>query len=79
MATVNACPIHKGDKDFPGPTFAALTLTGYIGKGTGEILLSPELATDKEVDEVVNHLIKEIEKAGKSAKRILARAKGRIK
>jgi hypothetical protein len=73
MLSINAIPIHKGDKDIPGPTFAILYLTGYTSDSNGGILLSPELATEKEVDEAVEHLVTEIQKAAKAAKRILSK------
>lgn len=75
MAEISAVPVPRNDPGFIGPTFAQLKLTGFMQDAEGQILLSSQLATADEVDFAVQHLIKEAEKAGRAAKKILEKAK----
>lgn len=77
MAEIKAVSVPMGDKDFIGPTYAQLKLTGYIGNSDTGILLTPRLATVDEVDHEVAQLINAVERAGKEAKKIITSAKGR--
>lgn len=70
MAKIDVLKKSFGNKSLPGPTFVFLWLSSY-GSDDGRILLSPELATGIEVDESVNYLIKQLEKARKKAKKYL--------
>ena len=75
MAKISAIPIPHGDKEFVGPTYAQFKLTGFMGNPETGIMLSPLMATFDEVDLEVNKLIKEAEKAGRAAKKILEKSK----
>ena len=75
MAKISAIPMPHGDKDFVGPTHAQFKLSGYMGSSESGIMLSPIMATPDEVDHEVNKLIKEVEKAGRAAKKILEQSR----
>ena len=74
-AIISAVPVHIGDKNHPGPTFTQFKVIG-LSASMDSVILTPELAAEREVDEAVEHLIKEIEKAGKEAKKLLLKSKG---
>ncbi|MDD2231154.1 MAG: hypothetical protein PHY48_17350 [Candidatus Cloacimonetes bacterium] len=74
MACINAVHIHIGDKNVPGPVYVFLQLNDYSTDCNGEILLTANLATVNEVDSAVEHLIEEIQEAGRAAKRILSKS-----
>ena len=76
MAEIKAIPVHMGDKEFIGPTFVQLQLTGYMGNSETGILLTPNLSNADEVDYAVECLIREIEKAGKAAIKLLSKRCG---
>lgn len=75
MANISAIPMPHGGKEFVGHTHAQFKLSGYMGNPESGIMLSPIMATPDEVDHEVNKLIKEVEKAGQAAKKILEKSK----
>ncbi len=58
--------------------YVQLTLSHFSKDSGGRTLLSPRLASDIEIDESVNHLIEQLEKARKKAKNDLRKAKAMI-
>ncbi len=56
-----------------------ITLKQHSKDTEGNILLTPDMMSDGEIDESVKYLVTEIEKAGKQAKRKLAKANEKIK
>lgn len=78
MVKIIAVPVNIGNKDLLGPTFAQLQIVAFqaIAGNPGAGMISPELASDKEIDESVAYIIKEAEKAGRAAKKILSDSKG---
>lgn len=60
---------RKGDPPFS--PFTHIWLSQHSKDTDGRILLSPQLMTDTEVDESVDWLIKQLEKARKKAKKDL--------
>jgi len=75
MAKIDVFEKPHGDKSLPGPTFLNLWLSSYGSDSEGRVFLSPELASDMEVDESVNFLIDQLEKMRRKAKRILSKNK----
>jgi hypothetical protein len=71
MACINAVHIHIGDNNISAQINVRLQLNDYVTDCNGEILLTPNLATEDEVDSAIEHLISEIQEAGKTAKHIL--------
>jgi len=77
MAEISANSVPAIDNDYVGPIFTQLRLTGYMGNCETGILLTPQLANADEVDHAVKALIKEVEKAGREAKKILKKTKAK--
>jgi len=77
-AEIIAVKAPMGDKDFPGSTFAQFQVIAFqpITGNPGAGAISSLLASDKEVDEAVAYFIKEVKKAGSTAKKILRNSKG---
>lgn len=74
MAKIEVKETSAGKDDLPFPTFVNLQLTEF-SRDDGDILLSPRLMTDQEVDESVDWLIQQLEEARDSAKQILNESK----
>jgi hypothetical protein len=77
-AEIIAVQVPMGDKDFSSTTFAQLQIVAFqpMSGNPGAGVISSSLASDKEVDDTVAYLIKEVEKAGRAAKKILRDSKG---
>jgi len=75
MAKIDVFEKPYGNKSLPGPMFVQLWLSSYSSDSEGRIFLSPELASDREVDESIDYLINQLEKMRKKAKRILEKNK----
>ena len=75
MAAINVFEVapRKGDKPFT--PFVHIHLSEHQSDSKGHILLSPQLMTDKEIDEAVNSLVKQLENVRKKAKLKLRKAK----
>ena len=63
----------KGEMTFP--PYLHIHLSEHFSDSEGHILLSPQLMTDKEVDESVNLLVMQLEKVRNTAKLKLKKAK----
>lgn len=55
--------------DLPGNQMVNIVLNSYSSSNDGTILITPQLATDEEVDNAVNQLINDLEKARVAAKK----------
>jgi hypothetical protein len=75
MAKINVIYKTPGKNSLPYPTFVHLCLSGYSSDEDENILLSPELATNQEVDYYVDDLVKQLEKVRRKAKKILEKNK----
>lgn len=70
MAKIDVKETSADEGDPPFPTFVNLRLAQF-SKDDGDILLSPRLMTEQEVDNNVDRLIQQLEDARDSAKQIL--------
>jgi len=75
MAKIDVFYKAPGKKSLPHPTFVHLWLSGYSSDEDENILLSPELATNQEVDYYVDDLVKQLEQVRRKAKKILEKNK----
>lgn len=55
--------------DLPGNQMVNIVLNSYSSSNDGTISITPQLATDVEVDNAVNQLINDLEKARVAAKK----------
>lgn len=78
MAMINTFTVAPRKGDYPFTPYTHVYLSQYSQDTNGKVLLSPELMTDMEIDESVNWLIEQLEKARKKAKRDLKRKKGQL-
>jgi len=76
MAKIIVSKVAPGINDLPFDPYVQLSLSHISEDSAGRILLSPRLASDMEIDESVNDLIEQLEKARKKAKDELQKAKG---
>lgn len=79
MAKIRVFKVAPIGNDLPFDPYVQLSLSNISQDSAGKILLSPRLASDIEIDESVNDLIEQLEKARKQAKDELKKAKGVIK
>jgi len=75
MAKIRVFKMASETNDLPFDPYVQLSLSHYSGDSAGRILLSPRLASDVEIDESVNDLIEQLEKARKKAKDELQKTK----
>lgn len=76
MAKIDVFDKSQNKKSFPNSTFLNIWVSdGIIKDVEGRVFISPELATDQEVDHCVNDLIKQLEEVRKKAKKILVKNK----
>ncbi len=59
----------SGDLHADATVFVVLNRSSTVGENL--VCVSPSLASDKEVDEVIDQMIKDIEKVRREAKRVL--------
>ncbi len=78
MAKINVFKVAPGRNDLPFDPYVQLSLSNFSQDSAGKIFLSPRLASDMEIDESVDYLIKQLEKARKKAKEDLKKAKGEV-
>lgn len=71
MVKIEVIEVASKKGDPPFRTFVQIRLAEYPSDSYENILLSPDLMTEKEVDESVNFLVEQLEKARNTAKRIL--------
>ena len=79
MAEISVFTVAPRKGDLPFTPFAHVWLSQHSADAAGRILLSPQLMTDKEVDESVDRLIGQLEKARKKAKKDLQDKKEKLR
>ena len=75
MAKINVFEVAPKKGDMPFPPYLHIHLSEHFSDSEGHILLSPQLMTDKEIDETVDLLVVQLEKVRKTAKLKLKKAK----
>lgn len=78
MAKINVFKVAPGRSDLPFDPYVQLSLSNFSQDSAGKVFLSPRLASDMEIDESVDYLIKQLEKARKKAKEDLKKAKREV-
>ena len=71
MAKIDVIKVAAQKGDPPFNPFVKICLAEYSSDSSGNVFLSPELMTEKEVDESIDFLVSQLEKARKTAKRKL--------
>ena len=71
MAKIDILKVSAKKDDPPFSPFLKITLSEYSSDSAGNVFLSPELMTEKEIDESIDLLMAQLEKARKTAKRKL--------
>lgn len=79
MAEISIFTVAPRKGDPPFNPYVHLWLSQHSRDSNGKILLSPELVNDVEIDESVNYLIQQLEKARKTAKKKLQRKKDQLR
>lgn len=64
--------------DVPVPALVSVGIDSHTARTSGEILVSPQLATDREVDEAVDGLIAELEQIRRDAKARIRADKAKV-
>ena len=77
MAEIDVLEVKPMKGDPPFTPYFHIYLSEYFSDSEGYPLLSPELMTEKEIDEAIDFLVIQLEKARKSAKSKLRKAKER--
>jgi hypothetical protein len=78
MAKINVFKLAPGRHDPPFDPYVQLSLSNFSQDSAGRVFLSPQLASEMEIDESVDDLMKQLEKARKKAKEYLKKAKGEV-
>lgn len=78
MAKIKVFKVSPGRNDLPFDPYVQLSLSNFSQDSAGKVFLSPRLASDMEIDESVDDLMKQLEKARKKAKEDLKTAKGEV-
>lgn len=79
MAKIDIFIKSKNKNSIPSYTFLNIWVSHGINKDTeGRIFISPELASDQEIDYCIDDLIKQLERVRKKAKKILIKNKLRV-
>lgn len=68
MTEINFFGVAPKKGDIPFRPYLRISLSEHSSDSEGHILLSPELMTDKEIDEAVDLLVKQLENVRKKAK-----------
>lgn len=76
MAKIDVFEVTPRKGGMPFTPYLHIHLSEHFSDSEGHILLSPQLMTDKEIDEAVDFLVMQLEKAKKTAKSKLKKAKG---
>jgi hypothetical protein len=79
MATIDVHKVAPGKGDIPFPPYVHIYLSEYSSDSAGRPLMSPELMTDREIDEAIDYLASQLEKVRKAAKLQLKKIKERGK
>ncbi len=77
MAKIDVFEVAPRKGDMPFSPYLNIYLSEHFSGSEGYKLLSPKLMTDKEIDEAVDSLIMQLEKARKKAKSKLKKVKER--
>lgn len=73
------CPFSESKKgDYPAAPFVQVSLGAHF-ESEGRVLLSPQLMTDKEIDEAVDQLKSELEEFRREAKKEINAVRARIR
>jgi DNA-binding transcriptional regulator/RsmH inhibitor MraZ len=75
MAEISVFKVAPEKNDLPFNAFIHIWLSQYSEDSKGRILLSAQLMSAVEIDESVNYLIKQLERARVKAKKELQKAK----
>ena len=75
MAEINVFEVAPKKGDIPFTPYLHIHLSEHASDSEGHILLSARLMTDKEIDEAVDLLLKQLEKVRKRAKSKLKKVK----
>jgi len=75
MARISTFKVAAKKGEPPFNPYIKICLSEYSNDSEGNVFLSPELMTEKEIDEAIDFLSSQLEKARKSAKRELKKAK----
>ena len=75
MANFSVITIARRKNDPPFNPYVYVVLSEHSKDATGNIMLSAKLMTDVEIDETINLLTKQLEKARNKAKKELQKAK----
>lgn len=75
MANFSVITVARGKNDPPFNPYVYVVLSEYFTDSAGNITLSPNLMAAVEIDEAVDLLIKQLEKARNKAKKELQKAK----
>jgi hypothetical protein len=75
MAEINVFEVAPKKGDMPFTPYLHIHLSEYSSDAEGHILLSAQLMTDKEIDEAVDLLLKQLENVRKRAKSKLKKSK----
>jgi hypothetical protein len=75
MAKIDVFEVAPRKGDMPFTPYLHIYLSEHFSDSEGHTLLSPQLMTDKEIDEAIDFLIMQLEKARKMAKAKLKKAK----
>lgn len=65
--------------DIPGNQMVYLVLNSHFKLKNGDIVISPQMASDKEVDCEIDNLIKDLERARRKAKENIKKTNDRIR
>lgn len=75
MANFSVITVARRKNDPPFNSYVYLVLSEHSKDSTGNIMLSAKLMTEVEIDEAIDLLTKQLEKARKKAKKELQKAK----
>lgn len=79
MAEIDVFEVAPRKGDVPFTPYLHIYLPEHSIDPEGRILLSPQLMTEKEIDESTNYLIMQLEKARRTAKSKLRKQKERAR
>jgi hypothetical protein len=79
MAKIDVFEVAPKKGDMPFTPYLHIYLPEHSSDSEGHKLLSPQLMTDKEIDEAIDFLVMQLEKARKTAKSKFKKAKGRAR
>lgn len=77
MANFSVITVARGKNDPPFNPYVYVVLSEHFKDSDGNITLSSKLMTDMEIDEAIDLLISQLEKARNKAKKELQKAKSK--